>query len=269
MKIKDESLSSLTLKGIYSITNSNGKRYIGSTKKSFLSRFQTHHAKLRCKQHQNKHLQLAWGKYGVNEFTFEVIEVIEKNEIVEIREKFWIEFYNSGNREKGYNINIDPCKAPSLNNEVRSKIKETLIRKYVSGELSLNSGNFVKGIEVWNKGKKYKNTDHLKVPKTITDKVIMKRIKHSEMIRERLPKVEVYKEGNLLGIWNSAKDLEEFSLLEENKLPIKSRFKGEMRRGKPSKFLATNHINLSCKEEIPYKGLYFKFVNQAPLQRNL
>lgn len=163
MKISEESIKNLEFKGIYSITSKKGKRYIGSTKKSFFSRFRTHFEKLRSNNHMNEHLQNSWNKNGCDHFIFEILEVIECD--FEIREKYWIEFYQSGDRLKGYNINKNPCKSPSYEQEVKDKISNTLKRKYKSGEIQLNKGNWEKGLVPWNKGKKFKSTDHLKVPK--------------------------------------------------------------------------------------------------------
>ena len=161
MKIHEESVKNLEFKGIYSITNiKNGKRYIGSTKKSFFSRFKTHFEKLRSNNHASKYLQDSWNKYTIDGFVFEILEIVNEN--FEEREKHWISFYDCTNREKGYNINPNPQRSPSHNQEVKDKIAQTLREKYASGEIPLNSGNFKKGNPPWNKGKKYKSTDHLK-----------------------------------------------------------------------------------------------------------
>lgn len=264
MKLKDENLSSLNKRGIYSITSDKGKRYIGSTKKSFLSRMKTHVAKLQCNWHQNEHLQNAWCKYGTDKFTFELLEVIEDKESTEERETYWIAFYKSADREYGYNINPYPDKAPSMGEESKDKIRQTLIRRYKAGEIPMNEGNFKKGIQVWNKGKKYKSTDHLKVPKTRTDKVVEKLRIQKEKSRAIMSAVEIYSNGEMIGIWANVMELEEYSLTDENILPIESRFKTEMRRGKPQKYLSHAHINKACKSNTPYKGLMFKYHIPGP-----
>lgn len=264
MKIIDESLSSLNKRGIYSITSDSGKRYIGSTKKSFLSRMNTHFGKLKCKHHPNEHLQLAWSKYGSESFTFEILEIIEDKEITEARETYWIAFYKSADRKYGYNINPYPDIAPSMGEESKDKIRETLKRRYKSGEIPLNEGNFKKGIQVWNKGKKYESTDHLKVPKTKTDKFMNKYKLDSERRRREMSPVEVYKDGNLIGVWNNAIELSEYSMTIENNIPVNSRFKTAMRRGKPRNYLAKNHIQNACNTNTPYKGLTFKYHIPGP-----
>lgn len=89
--------------GIYKITNMiNGKIYIGQSK-SLNKRKSDHFRALERGRHQNIHLQYAVNKYGLGNFNFEVIERIEVEELTN-RENYWMEFYKSYNREKGYNI---------------------------------------------------------------------------------------------------------------------------------------------------------------------
>lgn len=65
--------------GIYKIENKvNGKVYIGSSN-SIKRRWQKHKALLRHGKHQNSHLQAAWDKYGEDNFSFSVIELLIPN----------------------------------------------------------------------------------------------------------------------------------------------------------------------------------------------
>jgi group I intron endonuclease len=92
---------------IYKISNTiNNKVYVGQTKKVFHSRMNSHKCLLRNNKHYNKHLQLAWNKYGEASFTFEVIEQLdpEMNFDLSNLERYWIKFYDSMNPEKGYNL---------------------------------------------------------------------------------------------------------------------------------------------------------------------
>lgn len=87
-------------KFIYKITNRlNGKIYIGQTTNP-TRRFQEHRA---CGygQETEKILYKAFSKYGIGNFSFEVIEETEDyNE----REKYWIKYYNCL-VPNGYNMN--------------------------------------------------------------------------------------------------------------------------------------------------------------------
>lgn len=86
--------------GIYKITNvKNEKVYVGRSTK-FIDRWRTH-SKRGCGIETIKGLLYeAMIKEGLENFTFEVLEVCEK-EIQSEREKYWIKFYKSD--EWGYN----------------------------------------------------------------------------------------------------------------------------------------------------------------------
>lgn len=91
--------------GIYLITNQvNKKVYIG----------QSQNIELRWKAHRNrpfnpnsvdyeKPLYRAIRKYGLDNFTFQILEECEIKELNN-REMYWIEFYHSTDKEKGYNL---------------------------------------------------------------------------------------------------------------------------------------------------------------------
>lgn len=79
--------------GIYKIVNLvNGKVYVGQTKERFQRRYWLHQWKLRNGSHDNSYLQRAWDKYGEENFSFEIIEILSKEEIDE-REKYWIAYH--------------------------------------------------------------------------------------------------------------------------------------------------------------------------------
>lgn len=92
--------------GIYRIRNLvNGKVYVGSTN-NINKRWIEHKSFLKNNKHPNPHLQASWNKYGEENLIFEIIEEIE-NSIKELlceREQYWNDFYDSSNREKGYNL---------------------------------------------------------------------------------------------------------------------------------------------------------------------
>lgn len=86
--------------GIYKITNQvNGKVYIG----------QSVHIKQRWSQHcadsvkGTTLLYQAMREYGIKNFSFEVIEECSLEQLNE-REVYWIAYYDSFNKEKGYNM---------------------------------------------------------------------------------------------------------------------------------------------------------------------
>lgn len=55
-------------------------------------------------KHYNPYLQNAWNKYGEENFVFEIIEIVENENILRNREQHYIDIFNSSNRNFGYNI---------------------------------------------------------------------------------------------------------------------------------------------------------------------
>lgn len=89
---------------IYKIMNQkNGLIYIGQTVQTFKRRMRSHISHLQAGTHHNELLQRAYNKYGIDVFKFEIIETCDK-EILDERERYWINFYDSTNHAKGYNF---------------------------------------------------------------------------------------------------------------------------------------------------------------------
>lgn len=87
--------------GIYKITNINNQMvYIGQAV-NIGSRWRTHVKRgLGCEEKTNNRLYTALWEEGVENFTFQVVEMCGKEKLTE-REKFYIDFYNS--KDYGYN----------------------------------------------------------------------------------------------------------------------------------------------------------------------
>ena len=77
---------------IYKITNSiNGKMYIGKTICSIEKRWEEH-LKASRQEYKNRPLYDAFKKYGINNFKIEILEeVVEEDEELNIKEKYWID----------------------------------------------------------------------------------------------------------------------------------------------------------------------------------
>lgn len=87
---------------IYKITNTiNNKVYIGQTSKTIAERFAAHlrHAA----NHVNRYLYDAMNHYGYEKFIVEELECCEQS-LLDAREIYWIDFYQSTNPEYGYNM---------------------------------------------------------------------------------------------------------------------------------------------------------------------
>jgi len=249
--------------GIYKIENlENKKYYIGSTSESFCKRFSYHIGALRRGTHKNTYLQNAFNKYKEDGFQFIILERCSPEKCLE-REQIYLDKYNNKNC---YNINPNatgPCKT-----------KESIEKQLVSRKLFTNEcriwynqlkenkltienipKKFINTIKMWshtpwNKGIKYENTEHFKVPHKQADRTNVRITK-----RKKCPEIYIYDENQICyGRFRSSKDLEELS--ESLILPIKSRFAGP-RMSKSVSFLSTCCINRSVKTGKPYKGLYF------------
>jgi len=94
--------------GVYRIKNIlNGNCYIGSTSTiGFEIRWRKHRNDLYKKSHHSILLQRAWDKYGEKNFTFEILEICDKNKCI-LREQYYINTENS-------KYNISPTAGSTL-----------------------------------------------------------------------------------------------------------------------------------------------------------
>ena len=89
--------------GIYKIENLiNNKVYIGQSR-DIKKRWREHMRELNNKTHRNQHLISAWHKYGFENFSFEILEECDE-EILNSREVYWMNYYNSLDKNYGYNL---------------------------------------------------------------------------------------------------------------------------------------------------------------------
>lgn len=266
--IKQENLNQLNQKGIYRIfcTETN-KSYIGSTWKSFKSRWKQHLSKLNTNKHHSKEMQNAWNKYGTDSFSCEILEIVEDEQILLERESFFIEKFDS--YKNGYNENPDPSRSPMLNessceksSETHKKIWEELKKTMTDEEFDEYKKEYAKkrGLEKghipWNKGKTMteEQTKNMRKPKKhgVSQKMKEVHIKNGQLAKDRSDYVIVYDaEHKWLNTFWCNSDLVEYSKSEFNTLPLKLR-KGETNHLDPSKI--ANHI----KDGKAYKGIFLK-----------
>lgn len=111
---------------IYKITNKiNNKIYVGQTIKTRpTDRFSQHRYIARhLEQEKNSsYLHQAMAKYGVDNFTFEIIETVKNDELNE-REQYWIDFYNSLTPQ-GYNLTTGGEGTPNFSRSQTLEEKE-------------------------------------------------------------------------------------------------------------------------------------------------
>lgn len=158
-----------TKSGVYQIVNeSNGMIYIGSSK-NMHTRIIQHKSDLRNGRHKNPKLQNAFDKYGESNFRFAIIEYVDNENNLFMREQHHIDKTNSCDRNIGYNLNtfasggggakgskngwygmgylhnnfLNPFYGKTHTNETRQKLSD--YAKSRIGELNPNHGN--KGIK--------------------------------------------------------------------------------------------------------------------------
>lgn len=108
--------------GIYKIVNTiNNKVYIGQSK-HIKERWSEHKKGLRKNRHKNEYLQRAWNKYGESSFIHEIIEICDEFQLDE-REIYYINFYDSMNSDKGYNLHSGGLRHLDCSESTRAKLR--------------------------------------------------------------------------------------------------------------------------------------------------
>ena len=116
---------------IYIIKNTvNSKVYIGQTRTSVEQRWKEH---LRHAQYGDQIINRAMKKYGIDKFYIETLEICDIS-VLDYREMFYIDLYDSTNKSKGYNISIGG-KTPKFKRKILSI--SDLIDLYVNKHFTL------------------------------------------------------------------------------------------------------------------------------------
>ena len=123
--------------GIYKFTNkNNNKSYIGQSI-NIEKRFKEH-----LKAQADSYFHRALIKYGIEEFDFSILEILEPSQLNE-REKYWIQYYDSFNN--GYNLTLGGEDNPSNHKDIVEKRTHKLLydkevnkKLHISGERNPN-----------------------------------------------------------------------------------------------------------------------------------
>lgn len=119
-------------------TSPSGKNYIGQASNLFerKSDFMRHN-----QRYAGEAIENARKKYpDFTKWNYQVLEYCDIEKLND-REQYWIEYYNSNNPEKGYNLTLggDGCRGYTTTEEAKKKISNSLKGRYV-GELNPNFG---------------------------------------------------------------------------------------------------------------------------------
>jgi len=134
--------------GIYKIRNIiNDKVYIGSAF-NIKQRWNRHLNELKQNKHHSPKLQRSFNKYGFDNFIFEIIELCEKELLIE-REQYWVDFLSSYNN--GYNSTPNVIK-PMLGRKHTEITKKLMSEKHLGKKVSSKTKE---KLSLINKGKKY------------------------------------------------------------------------------------------------------------------
>ena len=120
---------------IYEAINQiNGKRYIGQTTRSLENRKRQHLNASKYARSVSWHFYRAINKYGWDCFEWKIIDTAKTQEDLDAKESFWIEFFDTTDPEKGYNLKGGGYN-PFLTDSVKRKIGEAQL-----GELNHSYG---------------------------------------------------------------------------------------------------------------------------------
>lgn len=135
------------MKTIYKIIcKVNNRLYIGQTKR-FTIRKREHINDLKANRHSNVYLQEDFNKYGMSEFTFEIVENVPDN-IGNEREDYWMSYYGGINTENIYN---------SMNSVTKSVYMRDKLHNYYVGKSHIE----IHGEEVAEKMRKVNSEKHM------------------------------------------------------------------------------------------------------------
>lgn len=143
---------------IYKITNIvNEKVYIGQTIRPVEKRFQRH-INDSLNNIIDTHFSRAIRKHGKDNFKIEIIDTAESQEELNLKEQYWIRYYNSTNSECGYNEtdaiykcggNTYQSKTEQEKEIIKNKIRESKIGNMNPHSKSVKCFNINTGQELF------------------------------------------------------------------------------------------------------------------------
>lgn len=176
--------------GIYSIICAiNGKQYIGCSSNIY-SRINNHKSILNKKnvKRDNSYLIDDWHKYGADNFDYIVLEYTTEN--LKDKECYYIELFDTINRDKGYNLRRDNSKKGTIPlEETKKKYSEAQIKRFSNINERIKIGKM--SSKFWKENPEKKNIMADKVSKSLTKYTIKQFTRDGKLVRE----------------WNRVKDI--------------------------------------------------------------
>ena len=122
---------------IYKVTNLvNQKVYIGQSINSLDHRKKQHYKESKYHKNDTTYFHNALKKYSEQDFIWEILEELTSLEELNSREIYWIEYYQSTNKEKGYNLKLGGNNGGKCCDSTKRKIGDTTIKKWKNPEIA-------------------------------------------------------------------------------------------------------------------------------------
>ena len=203
--------------GIYCIRNTvNDKKYIGKSM-NIRQRMYAHIGGLNSKdiKRENQYFINSWWKHGKDNFEYFILEIIDLNidnfeNIMKEKELFWMNYYNTTDRSKGYNLRQDSSTNIIVLDETRIKCSKSQIKRYKNLKERIRTG--IASSKFWKENPKIKEQMSQKVSDIHTKYEIYQYSKDGKTLIKKWNKVKdiilenpKYKTHNIYSVCSGAK----------------------------------------------------------------
>ena len=145
------------MRGIYIIRNEiNNKVYIGKSE-NLKRRIKRHITTLFNGTNGNKHLQAAFEKYGSENFDVSLLQILNKDDDINEREKYWINYFNATDKRFGYNKTKGGDGGNSYMECMTEEEREAVLQK--KSEMHKGKNNPIYGKHCYTNGKELRYFD--------------------------------------------------------------------------------------------------------------